>query len=577
VSLSQKIWQHAKDNRRAKFLSIGDSQFSYGDLLERINFLVELFEQRNAQEGDRVLIAMSSDSDAIFAFMAALLDGLVPVMLSPNSKPIKFKSIFEQVEPRLSFVDAQFSDAVGKSLATIPSPTKNLLSTIGIGRKKFTREPRLPNAGDQLAYILFTSGTTQAPKGVMISHDNLAANLGTISKVLEITQKSKIFNDLEIRHADGLVQGPLLSAFNGAHCVRYGGFHLENLESWLNTVKRQNVTHCIAVPTIWSIVDRMAQFDDYFVADDFKYLVSAADKLPAQLWEQIERRFNRPLISQYGLTETVTSALYCKQHRQYNLGFPIDCEAMVADPDQRGEGELYLRGKNIFRGYWNDHDLTNASVQDGWLKTGDLAAKQDDGSYRFCGRRKNVLMFGGRLIHPEEVEEIALQHPLIHEAILVGVEDDQFGEVGVLIVNAEQSLSEGQIYDHMELALEPALIPKKVVFVEEFPKNEAGKISRAEILQMVFSRHEVMAEGDAVANNVEGKVLELIATYFRIEQNEINLAATADDIAAWDSFSSLNLIMAIEQSLEIKLRAKQVARIKSLNDFVIEAQNSAGE
>ena len=185
-----------------------------------------------------------------------------------------------------------------------------------------------------------------------------------------------------------------------------------------------------------------------------------------------------------------------------------------------------------------------------------------------------VLMTGGRLIRPEEVEEAALRHPQIQEAILVGLEDKQFGDVSALAVVVSNNLTVRQIYSHLEAELEPALVPHAIHLVEKLPQNLAGKLSRAHVKEMIIGHTEKQPATADAGQDIDKQIIRLIAIQFRLDLENMSLTATADDIAAWDSFSSLNLIMALEQEFEVKLRASQVTRIKTLNDFIVETKRS---
>ncbi len=170
---------------------------------------------------------------------------------------------------------------------------------------------------DELAYILFTSGTTSDPVGVTITRQNMFANLETISRLFAYTPESRIFNDMILSHGDGLVQGLLLAPYNSCALIRSGGFTVPTIENWLNRVRQERATHVITVPTIWSMIAQFAQHDDYFDAPECSHLMSVSARLAPDLWSQLERRFSKAIYNQYGLTETTASALYAGPHRKW--------------------------------------------------------------------------------------------------------------------------------------------------------------------------------------------------------------------------------------------------------------------
>jgi len=193
----------------------------------------------------------------------------------------------------------------------------------------------------------------------MITRGNLFANIRTIARVLGVDASSRLFNDMLLAHADGLVQGPLMALATGAALIRAGDFSVPGMEDWLNVVRREGATHFTSVPTVWTLIDRYARHDDYFAAPEVRILSSVAAALDPALWARLEARFGRRLVNQYGLTETVTSALYAGPHEEAGafgtIGRPVDCEARIeAVEGGTSVGELQLRGANVFPGYWRN-------------------------------------------------------------------------------------------------------------------------------------------------------------------------------------------------------------------------------
>jgi long-chain acyl-CoA synthetase len=415
--------------------------------------------------GDRVLILTADEQAAITTFIAALLDGLVPVMLAADTPAPRASAIAASIEPKLVIADAaRLAEPWAASAVPVDPPARGIFGRTRAARSGFhaaiaTGEmaPRLPDAPNALAYVLFTSGTTAAPKGVMITRHNILAHLATLSRLFGYGPESRIFNGLVLSHGDGLVQGPLLALANGCALIRPPVFSLAELEPWLNAVRANRATHFITVPTVYRFIDRYAQHDDYFDGPELTGLTSVAARLDEDLWRGLEARFRRPVFNHYGLTETTTSGLYAGPGLGPigTIGRPVDMRARVveaADSDvAMGEtGELWLKGDNVFAGYWRDPERTSAAfAEDGWLRTGDLARQRDDGAWEIVGRAKTAIMSGGFLIVPEEIDEVLRAHPAVVQSATLGMPDEDFGEVTVSAVVLDRAADEAVLVERL--------------------------------------------------------------------------------------------------------------------------------
>lgn len=572
------LWAPAQANPRSDFLVGVKTCMSYGQLVSAVKGWLALFDTHDVHPGNRVVIRTANEAAASSAFIAALLDGIVPIILSPETRANRLHAIVDTVAPKLSLYDAGSGERPAGAVFEIGQLVAKR-SLLGNRRHhglipdlpNGNRLPSLPDDPDELAYLLFTSGTTRSPSGVMISRKNLLANLATLSRLFGYTEKSRIFNDMVLAHADGLVQGPLLALANGCAFVRSGGFSLQNLEGWLNRIRSEQATHVISVPTIWSMIDRYAKHDDYFDAAELIWLMSSAAVLEPALWARIEKRFRKPLCNQYGLTETVTTAIYAGSHADMGehgtIGRPVDCEARL-ETGSDGTGELQLRGDNIFMGYWQNSERTEASfTADGWFRTGDIARIDSDGSYRILGRAKAVIKSGGFLIRPEEIDEALSRHPAVAEVATVALPDADFGEIPVSAVVLDGDVGEADLTDHVRHILEPLKVPKRILHVDRIPRGESGKAQLGPLREELASRMRRAAAAPDARDTFE-RIRTVAAQEFRIDAAALSSASTPSDTTGWDSFSQVNLIFAIEDHFGIQLPVSAVAGVRRLGEFV---------
>jgi long-chain acyl-CoA synthetase len=535
------------------------------------------FNTAGIGEGDRVLIRTGDDVIAATGFIAAMLDGVVPVLMTGDTPDLRALAVARTVAAKAFAADrGKLPDGL-PGIAIGPETTKGWFSRkqdpLG-GLPEAGRDPRLPGNPDGLAYVLFTSGTTASPSGVQITRGNLLANLATLSRLFDYGPRSRIFNDMILAHADGMIQGPVMALANRCAAIRSGGFTLAGMEKWLGRVRQMRASHVITVPTIWAMIDAYAGHDDYFDAPECTHLMSVAAKLPEDLWARLESRFERPVYNQYGLTETVASALYAGPQAEMGafgtVGRAVDCEARI-DPEAAGpEGELQLKGAHIFPGYWQDPERTRASfTADGWLKTGDLARSREDGSFEVLARIKSVIMMGGFLIRPDEIDEAMLRHPAVRESVTVGIEDAMFDEVPVTAVVLRDQASEEELTAHARAYLESQKVPKRIVAMSAIPRGDSGKARLAELrglLEEAALGGTSQAAGDG--EDLESQVIALAADVFRVDPEQLSLQSRGGSVPGWDSFSQLNFLMAAEDCFKVAVPASLVAQIETIADMV---------
>ncbi|MGZ0172150.1 MAG: AMP-binding protein [Planctomycetales bacterium] len=548
--------------------------------------MVAQFDALDLSSGDRILIATRNEFLACSTFIAAMLDGIVPVMMSPDSPPARLASTADSVSASAIVADSESSWMTTIGLTCL-APLKHdeeknwrrlfrgshggsrLADQLGLSPEG--RTPRLPQETDELSYLAFTSGTTSSPTGVMISRRNVLANLTTISRLFECGPNTRIFNDMILAHADGLIQGPLLAVACGGCFIRSGGFRVDHIESWLNRVRRERATHVITVPTVWSLIDRYAEHDDYFDSPECQHLMSVASRLDSELWRRLENRFKRPMYNQYGLTETVASVLYAGPHPEMGafdtIGKPVDSESRLGSgSSESGIGELQVRGDNVFSGYWQNAERTHQLfTDDGWMRTGDLAEMCPDGSYRIRGRVKTIINCGGILIRPEELDEVMIQHPAVVESATVGMPDDTFEEAPVTAVVLDTPADEASLTAHARAGLEPLKVPKRIVVLSSIPRGDAGKPNYVRLKSAIEAAIGNQTADEIALEDKASTVLNVVSRVFRIDPAELPPNATPDDVPGWDSFTHIAMILAIEEKFNFRIPVSRATGLRSLD------------
>jgi long-chain acyl-CoA synthetase len=581
------------DRAKNTFVHFEHEKLRYGQLVEQIGRLTSLFNEYGVTKGDRIVIASDDEEAVITLVCAALTNGICSIIMSPMTPATRAKALISKSKPALLIVDGNIKEQWQPDGVT----------SLGIDKRRSTRhrffnklmgkntppkgfhervdslpvtEPSLDIPEDQPALINFTSGTTKEPKGVQITYHSLFAHLDTIRRVFRYDSESRILNNMALAHVDGMVQGPLLTFFCGATLYRPCPLDVQHLEELLNTVYTGKISHFITPPTMLSLIDRLTSHDDYFEGDHFRHLISVAAMLDANLWQRLEKRFGMRICNMFGLTETVTGGLFCGPDDEFyklgTVGKPIDISTRIVDRNMQPvpaetDGELLLKGDNVFPGYFGDEESTKEAFHEGWFRTGDLARQDADGFFQIRGRLKEMIISGGFNIHPAEVNEAILQHPAIAEVATIGRPDPDWQEIVVsaVVLKPDAQASGKDIIEHCRTLLEPYKVPKLIKPIKELPRGISGKVVMPELQTLLQKASKPVAFSSS--HHDVGDFIALTAEAFDTEKENLMLEHGPDQISGWDSLGHLNLVTEVEKHFAIQLSPREVMSIESLNDL----------
>ena len=588
----------------SKKLLHGAVDLSYGELFERIDRLSTLFREHGLRVGDRVVVATRNDREVAVLYLAMLYAGLATVVIDPASAPGEARALISAADPAAIFIDVGLADQIAET-ETWPVSIKTFkLRDNGRGKSVFGRlrrpksaEPAAsadyPAVLDQLApstaplgpipqstagLILFTSGTTSRPKGVELTHRNLYAQFETFVAQYRFTDMSRILNHLPLHHTEGLNQGPAIALFAQATMYRPAAFSVQTLPELLHGIYRERVTHMITVPTALALILRIGEdMDDCFQTDDFAFVGSTAGTLDENLWRAFEERFDVMVVNSYGLTETVSEAIYCgptpETRRIGTIGKPVDCRARLLDADgnqvAQGEvGELALKGDNVMAGYFRNPEATAEVMRDGWLLTGDLATVDADGFYRIVGRSKNVVIRGGINVYPEDVSRTILAIPGVLDAVTFGMEDAILGErvVSCLTLDGSVELSAEQVIARCRERMSPEKVPSDVHILDQLPRGPGGNVVIGEVKSIVAERYGRNLDRGGLTT--EAQVLATAAATFKVPVDCLAPESTHQTTRAWTSLAHVEFILALEETFSVSLTAKDVMSIATLGDAI---------
>ena len=481
------------------FVPTGE-RFTYRALNGRAERAAALLRDRlGIGKGERVGLLAFNRVEFVDLFFAAAKAGIVLVPLGTRLTPRELAFIARDSGLSALVYGGTFVETVAALRAEAPVPRGVALDAESApGDLSFAAElAALPEApfertrcdGEDLHALLYTSGTTGKPKGVMVPHRMTAWN-GWNTAVcwgLSETDVSPVFTPLY--HAGGLgaFLVPVLAA--GGTIVLHAGFDAE--EVWA-TVAKERCTVVLGVPTIWKMLLEHPSFDAADLSS-IRWLISGGAPLPLYLIEAYQAR-GVVFKQGYGLTEVGVNCFSMSVEesvaKKGSIGRPMMMtEAKLVDEAgsevPAGEvGELCLRGPHVSKGYWGNRAATAAALDDdGFFHTGDLARKDADGFFTIAGRRKDMLISGGVNVYPAEIEGELLLHPAVADAAVVGVPDATWGEVGVAFVvpRPGEELSEVALLAFAETRLARYKLPKAVVFVDALPRTPYGKVVKGEL------------------------------------------------------------------------------------------------
>ena len=477
----------ASDSRLA--IRIGDESWSYAELSSAaLAHAVEL-KKAGVGAGDRVGVWAYPSLCTVAAIVGNLAAGAVNLLLSPKLGSQEVDHILSDAAPRLLYSDSGYPLPRGApGVATLRQRYPAGKSTIG------------PiDVDDRPALILYTSGTTGAPKGAVITRRNIAMNLDALASAWDWSERDTVVHALPLIHVHGLVLGLFGSLRAGGALHHVPRFSPDTMAAALSDVEREQ-TVLFGVPTMYHRLADAAEHDETVVEAlrRPRLLVSGSAGLPVREHERIAALTGRGVHERYGLTETLINCGIpaSEPPRPGYVGAPLwgvelklvdDARLELDAYDDETIGEVVVRSPSVFAGYLNLPEATAAVVDDeGWFYTGDLATRTRDGAIRVLGRRStDLIKTGGYRVGAGEIEACLLEHPATAEVAVVGAPDDDLGQriLAFLVVRPDRAdASVASFEGFLKDRLSPHKRPREIRLVHELPRNAMGKVQKKRLL-----------------------------------------------------------------------------------------------
>lgn len=519
--VQELLKRHSRENPDKEAIVFKGRRVTYGEYEEAVDHIAANMIRLGVKRGDKVALYLSNCPEYVFCYIAAMSIGAtaVPVSTRFGEAEARFiignsESSFLVVIPEFGGVD--FLEIVNKirpdcpELETIvvwgkPEQVERVegaLSANEIFRKPTDEDmEELADARsnvheDDVAFMVYTSGTTGVPKGAMLTHRNLVSYVKGQISASEVTGDDRLLLDIPVNHVGGGVMAIISMLYIGGTLVVLDAF---NPQEVLQTAQDEKVTIMGQVPAQYILLMMAPDFDDYDLSS-LRHAVVAAAPSPRELFGQVKERFGVYLTNGYGLSEVSGAVTFTRveedsyERLSTSVGKANEgTRVSIKDPEGNDlpvgdEGEICIRGDSVMKGYYKMPAETRAVMtDDGYFRTGDMGKMDEDGYVYILGRKKEMFIRGGENVYPPEVEEVLQDHPDVLFAAVLGVPDEVMGEEGkaFIVPQPGSSLTEDDIRQWCKGKLAGFKVPKYVEFRDSLPLTPLGKVMKKALYQEV--------------------------------------------------------------------------------------------
>ena len=591
----QSIFDAVEQNDSRKLVD-GPATLTYGEVATRCRELHRFFQANQLSTGDRIGIATTNDTEASALILSALRLGLPVALIDAGAKKSEAEQIIHRLQLKALFLDESHAEGwniAGPALYIFKAQKNKLISRL-LGKKakdagSGTRHypdcltpysasgvalPALTSA-DSPALLLCTSGTTGLPKILQLSLANLLAAAKTTSTQNGFDEKTKLLNLLPLTHYDGSVSGLFTTFCRSGQLIRLGSFGVSMLPEILDAIYKYRATHLLLTPAILALMLRLGEnIQESFQTEDFRFVVSVAATLPPKVWSDFQQIAGKRVVNMYGLSETGNNLFAGPGDDSYRIGSigkPVDCRAMIVLEDgskakANETGELLLEGASITSGYLGETITTKTFDDTEWFATGDLAYVDDEGVYWLVGRKKNIVIVGGRNVYPDEVNNVLLSHPAVSESAIIGMPDDVWGERVTACIVCKAPVTTAALIEYASENLTDYKVPRDIYIFDQLPKGRSGKILLQELAERVQEAKSGMKVEDL--SGIEEQVLRLASESFRTPASELSMKTAPATCNRWDSVAHMDFVTNLETKFGIELVPREVIQITTLEAAV---------
>ncbi|HEX6888799.1 MAG TPA: long-chain fatty acid--CoA ligase [Candidatus Nanopelagicales bacterium] len=489
MNLADNLARAAERSPQTVAIKLDDTVVPYGMLAQGAARVAGWLQSLDVQPGDRVAVSMPNIPHMPIIYYGILWAGGVVVPMNPLYKSREVAYVLRDSGAKVLFAWDGVAEEAGKGAAEAGAEFIAVAPAEFLGQVLGHEPVPLVERDDQeTAVVLYTSGTTGAPKGAELTHANMASNARLCVNMIEFDADDVVFGGLPLFHSFGQTVG--MNA-----CIAAGGTltlipRFEPTKA-LEVLQRDKVTVMLGVPTMYVALLQHPDRGSYDLSS-LRMCASGGASLPVEVLRGFEDAFDTIILEGYGLSETSPVASFNHPHRPRkpgSIGTPVEgVEMRLVDADwndtPEGEiGEIAIKGDNVMKGYLGNPQATADVMHDGWFRTGDLARRDADGYYFIVDRAKDMIIRGGFNVYPREIEEVLYEHPAVGTAAVVGIPHPTLGEevAAAVTLKPGESATEEELRSFVKERVAPFKYPRVMWITAELPLTPTGKILKREI------------------------------------------------------------------------------------------------
>jgi long-chain acyl-CoA synthetase len=511
LNLSSILEESAKRNPSRKAIVCMESTITYRELNEAANKVANGLKAIGIQPGDKVAVTCPNLAEFPILYYGILKMGAVVVPLNVLLKKEEIAYQLNNCDAKAYFCYTGTQEtpmgAMGYAAsqnapqcehffiimpgAGVPSSIIHVPTLESLMHGQSGHFEMHQTNAEETCIIIYTSGTTGHPKGAELTHSNLFMNALACTEIMSVVKDDKMLVALPLFHIFGMTCQLNTGVYKGSTLILLPRF---NAEKAFEAMEKWNVTLFSGVPTMYWVLLNYTdpKFDYDSIAKNLRNCTSGGASLPVKVLEDFERRFEVPVLEGYGMSEGSPVVTYNQLdigRKPGSIGTPVwGVEVKLVDTDGKevpvGEkGELLYRGPNVMKGYYKKPEETKGALQDGWVHSGDIAVKDEDGFYYIVDRIKDLIIRGGMNVYPREVEEVMMQHEAVSLVAVIGVPDERLGEEvkAFVVLREDKCVSEADLIAWTKQHVASHKCPRSVAFVKALPMTATGKILKKEL------------------------------------------------------------------------------------------------
>jgi len=457
----------------------------FGKLLEKVNAFAAFLSKQGVKKGDKAAVLLKNTPEFIISAFACFKTGIIMV-------PLNFFLTTDELIYILNdsrTVTLISNDGFSGQFCRIKEEVNNLKKIISwdsivLDEKGDTKS----HSGDEdIAAILYTSGTTGHPKGALLTHKNFISDVNSCLQVVAVNEKDRSLCFLPLFHSFAFTVCLLLPVFQGGSVVLLP--KILKGPKFLKLIFSKKITLFVSIPQVYKLFLNVPALLGRIALWRVRYFVSGADALPEKVLKLFENKFKKSILEGYGLTEAAPVVTFNPpvKRKPGSIGKALPgVKVKILDKDDNELppdtiGELVIQGDNVMKGYFGYPEATKESLKNGWLYTGDLASLDDEGYIRIADRKKDMFVCRGLNVYPREIENVLRDIPQIEEIAVIGEKLKEDTEVPVAFIKKTGEISREEIIAYCRKRLANYKIPRNIFFVEDFPRTATGKISKKAI------------------------------------------------------------------------------------------------